>query len=1060
VADGADTLALALMAADAFGNPVAGAAVSFASSGEGDTLTPGATTGSDGHAAATLTSTKAGTRTITASFAGTSVTTSVQFVAGPPDVAHSSLTGCTAVRTADGADGCPLLVTVADARGNVAADVAVAFEASGSGNTFTSASSTTGAGGKAGALLKSTHAERKTVTARVGGAFDLTIAALFVPGPVDAAASSLRAFPGSAAADGNAQLALAVIASDAHGNPIAGQQVSFSSPSAADLFAPQSGQTGADGSLAAVVTSTLAGTRTLSAALGTVAAEAQVQFTTGAAAGAAVAADGAHVADGSASAALTVSVQDAHGNGVAGQAVTLAVSGSNNTLSTSGGRTGSAGTFRATLSSTTAEAKIVTATAAGFTASASVTFIAGAPAAVRFAAVPARGAAGERLSPARVQILDANGNLTSATSAVDVALTQATATLAGTLARSAVGGVATFDDLSIDQGGDYTLTATSASLTPATSASFHVTPQGWFAVGGAPSGYLNSITVESASRVWTASNFGVYLTADGGATWSDTWGSTAGTPSAVSAGGGAVYVSTQKGVFHWSGSGWVAATDSTVKNATVLAAAPLLTTTAIVNGTGGIFRTTDGGATWTNALSLGTSSPIQGLAWDPSNSLIAYATGVQYVYRSTDGGASWSPCPSLGAQVIYNVAVDPVTPTNVYVSAALGFFSSTNSGASWSGPYKANGSSVNAFVLDPGTPGTIWASGSTSGSASAITSGPLYKSTDSGQTWTSANSGLTDGPRALAAASAGSYWAAVGNGAFHSGDAGATWTRMGAGLQESPSAVTALGQTVIAYGSNNLNVSGDGGLTWRSYAPFTGIFGAGVQSVAIAPSATSTIYALDGNSARVYLSTDGAQSFTKKAALFGNALAVSPDDASTLVGANCSTIYRSSDGWTTTQSASLPSGSCAHSLLYDGKTHGTLWAAGSGGVWRSTDAGVTWSTAGLAGNTHVNGITQDPTNPQILYVAASSDGAYRTTDGGATWNKLTLPGTAVFTTAVDAAGTAFFATDQGVFLADGTSASLHLPASNSTVLCGDAVAPGALFAMTTRGLFASATGGR
>src|SRR5207244_3128523 len=79
---------------------------------------------------------------------------------------------------------------------------------------------------------------------------------------------------------------------------------------------------------------------------------------------------------------------------------------------------------------------------------------------------PPVGAAGSALTPAiQVALQDAGGNLTPATNPVTIALgTNPTgATLSGTLTRSAVAGVATFDDLKIDKAGSgYTLTATSA----------------------------------------------------------------------------------------------------------------------------------------------------------------------------------------------------------------------------------------------------------------------------------------------------------------------------------------------------------------------------------------------------------------------------------------------------------------------------------------------------------------------------------------------------------------------------------------------------------------------
>jgi photosystem II stability/assembly factor-like uncharacterized protein len=64
------------------------------------------------------------------------------------------------------------------------------------------------------------------------------------------------------------------------------------------------------------------------------------------------------------------------------------------------------------------------------------------------------------------------------------------------------------------------------------------------------------------------------------------------------------------------------------------------------------------------------------------------------------------------------------------------------------------------------------------------------------------------------------------------------------------------------------------------------------------------------------------------------------------------------------------------------------------GVYRSTDAGVTWTNVGLHDTHVITGIVVDPRNPDVVLVAASGDrwsgaerGVYKTTDGGKSWQK-------------------------------------------------------------------------
>ena len=66
------------------------------------------------------------------------------------------------------------------------------------------------------------------------------------------------------------------------------------------------------------------------------------------------------------------------------------------------------------------------------------------------------------------------------------------------------------------------------------------------------------------------------------------------------------------------------------------------------------------------------------------------------------------------------------------------------------------------------------------------------------------------------------------------------------------------------------------------------------------------------------------------------------------------------------------------------------------GVFKSMDAGRSWSHMGLEDTRHIAGISIDPTNPAVVYVAAvghlwgpnEDRGVFRTTDGGESWEKV------------------------------------------------------------------------
>jgi len=110
---------------------------------------------------------------------------------------------------------------------------------------------------------------------------------------------------------------------------------------------------------------------------------------------------------------------------------------------------------------------------------------------------------------------------------------------------------------------------------------------------------------------------------------------------------------------------------------------------------GGIWESRDTGATWTPRSDQMPSLAIGAIAFDPTNPKRVYAgsgEGNFYanlgagVYKSTDGGATWAvsaSAPFVGVG-FYDLVVDPQTPAVLYAATTTGFYKSINSGASWS----------------------------------------------------------------------------------------------------------------------------------------------------------------------------------------------------------------------------------------------------------------------------------------------------------------------------------------------------------------------------------------
>ena len=229
---------------------------------------------------------------------------------------------------------------------------------------------------------------------------------------------------------------------------------------------------------------------------------------------------------------------------------------------------------------------------------------------------------------------------------------------------------------------------------------------------------------------------------------------------------------------------------------------------------GGLWKTTDGGATW-KPVTDGQikSSSVGAVAVSESNPDVVYLGMGETelrgnimqgdgVYKSTDAGKTWKHVGLTDTQSIARIRIDPSNPDIVYVAALghpygpnaeRGVFRSKDGGATWQKVlYKNDRAGAVDLALDPHNSkvmyAAIWDAYRTSWTLSS--GGPLtgfYKSTDGGDHWTeiTRNKGLPQGiiGKIGVAVSADSnrVYALVeaeDGGLFRSEDAGATWTRI------------------------------------------------------------------------------------------------------------------------------------------------------------------------------------------------------------------------------------------------------------------------------------------
>ncbi|HEV8305278.1 MAG TPA: invasin domain 3-containing protein, partial [Gemmatimonadales bacterium] len=148
-----------------------GATVVLAATGSGNTLTqPAGPTNASGVATGTLSSTVAGSKTVSATINGVAITqtATVTVTAGSVSASQSSVTASPTSITA-GSGTSTITVTARDANGNPISGATVVLSATGTGNTLTQPASPTNASGVATGSLSSTVAGSKTVSATISG---------------------------------------------------------------------------------------------------------------------------------------------------------------------------------------------------------------------------------------------------------------------------------------------------------------------------------------------------------------------------------------------------------------------------------------------------------------------------------------------------------------------------------------------------------------------------------------------------------------------------------------------------------------------------------------------------------------------------------------------------------------------------------------------------------------------------------------------------------------------------------------------------------------------------
>lgn len=452
-----------------------------------------------------------------------------------------------------------------------------------------------------------------------------------------------------------------------------------------------------------------------------------------------------------------------------------------------------------------------------------------------------------------------------------------------------------------------------------------------------------------------------------------------------------------------------------------------------------LFKTVNGGSSWTRAHSGALAGRVGAIAIDPITPTRLWMAIDDDVYRSTNGGETWTNASfGLAAGTITDLAVHAESPSTL-LAGGTGIYRTTNAGQSWVASGLV-GETVLGLTFDLAMPSLAYA---------AVLLDGTYRSTDSGLTWAPGGTCSCSAPRDLASVPSMPGWVYLGaNSGYRSTDAAISWEVIdGDGRCVAADLPGGADDPLVYFGGSSLQRSVDGGETFIDDTPVLS------PAYASEPEPFATIDLAPGN--RVLSGIDGGRIFRRSAlgtwsyadrGIYQGQVDAVAARGTILLAATASGIHVSSShgydwdkGWeddagdyfplevpfaavaldvdeTRGYGAAVDGGiyrasgdlriwtrvdgtqGDATSLATDPEITGLVYAGYLrspvfGGVEVSQDGGDTWTDHTFL-NIDVLSV-HAPSGGTGLAYAGTSDGVYRTTDSGSSWASLSLMGSAI-----------------------------------------------------------------
>jgi len=394
----------------------------------------------------------------------------------------------------------------------------------------------------------------------------------------------------------------------------------------------------------------------------------------------------------------------------------------------------------------------------------------------------------------------------------------------------------------------------------------------------------------------------------------------------------------------------------------------------------GVLKSTDGGLTWNPtglAWNVSQGRRIYKLLIDPTNPQILFAGSGNGIYKTTDGGATWTMVSSLS---VYDLEFKPGDP-NVIYACNTRFYRSINGGNSWTlinnGTPQATLVTRLAIGVTPADPSVVYL---LSGAAGTYGYQGLYRSTDFGGSF----SMRSNSPNLLG-------WSASGN-----DNDGQAWYTLAI-------AVSPTDANTVVVGGVNIWLSDDGGQSWMLNAHWYGGGGApyvhaDIHDLIYKPGDGYTIFS--GNDGGVFQTNNGGGSWQDISGNMGIAqiyrMGLAATNSGLLITGHQDNGTNLKNGTNYEEVLGGDGMDCFIDWSSDLVMYGELYY---GDFNRSTNGGNNWTgiTNGLSGSAGwITPWCQDPMDPNTLYAGYSA--VFKSTNRGSNWTQLgNLPSSGLLT---------------------------------------------------------------